>query len=57
VRPAARATGVLLAGVEPADPLTVGTVAALCLGTAAVACLRPALRAARIAPLAALQAE
>jgi ABC-type lipoprotein release transport system permease subunit len=47
----------LLAGVEPADPLTIGVVAALCLATAAVGCLRPAMRAAHIAPLAALKGE
>jgi predicted permease len=55
--PAARAMGVLLAGVEPADPLTIGGVAALCLVTAAAGCLRPAVTAARVEPLAALRGE
>lgn len=55
--PAARAMGALLAGVTPADPLTLGGVALLCLTTALVGCLRPALRALRVAPLAVLRAE
>jgi putative ABC transport system permease protein len=55
--PAARAMGALLAGVEPADPPTVGAVAALCLVTAVVGCVRPAVRAARVDPLAALRTE
>lgn len=55
--PAARAMGILLAGVEPADPLTIGAVAALCLATALAGCLRPTVRAARADPLAALRAE
>jgi len=55
--PAARAMGALLAGVEPADPLTLGVVSALCLVTAVVGCVRPAMRAVHVAPLAALRAE
>jgi len=55
--PSARAMGALLAGIDPADPLTIGVVGAVCLGTAVVGCLRPAVRAARITPLAALRAE
>ena len=55
--PSARAMRALLAGVEPADPLTIGAVTGLCLATAIVGCLRPAMRAARVAPLAALRAE
>jgi hypothetical protein len=55
--PAARAMGALLAGVEPADPLTLGAVAALCLAAAGIGCLRPAVRAARTDPLAALRAD
>ena len=54
---AARTMGALLAGVPPEDPVTVGTAAALCLATALVGCLRPALRAARIDPATALRAE
>ena len=55
--PAARAMGALLAGVRPADPAAMGAAAALCLATALVGCLRPALRAARIDPATALRAE
>jgi putative ABC transport system permease protein len=45
----------LLYEVEPADPLTLATVAALLLTTALLACLVPALRAMRIEPVAALR--
>ena len=55
--PAARAMGALLAGIEPADPLTLGVVSALCLAAAGIGCLRPAVRAARADPLAAMRAE
>jgi ABC-type lipoprotein release transport system permease subunit len=47
----------LLAGVRPEDPLTITVAAALCLATAAVGCLRPALQAARVDPATALRAE
>jgi ABC-type lipoprotein release transport system permease subunit len=49
--------GALLAGVTPADPMTLAAVAFLCLTTALVGCLRPALRASRVAPLDALRSE
>jgi putative ABC transport system permease protein len=49
--------GALLFGVRPADPLTLAVAALLCLATAVVGCLRPALRAARVDPLSALRAD
>ena len=53
----ARTMGALLAGVRPEDPVTVGMAAALCLTTALLGCLRPALRAARVDPATALRAD
>jgi ABC-type antimicrobial peptide transport system permease subunit len=47
----------LLFGVGPLDPLTFAAVAALLLTVAALASAAPALRAARVAPTAALNAE
>ena len=55
--PAARAMGALLAGVTPADPLTLAAVAVLCLATAIAGCLRPALSASRVEPTMALRAD
>ena len=52
-----RGMGALLADVQPADPLALGAAAALCLLTAAIGFLRPALNAARADPLVALRAE
>jgi putative ABC transport system permease protein len=54
---AARGMSALLFGVRPADPLTIAVAAALCLVTAVAGCLRPAMTAARVDPLAALRAE
>lgn len=54
---AARGMGALLFGVRPEDPLTIAVATALCLATAVVGCLRPAMRAARVDPLSALRAE
>jgi predicted permease len=54
---AARGMGALLAGVEPADPLTLVAAATLCLTTAVVGGLRPAIRAARVDPVIALREE
>jgi predicted permease len=53
----ARTMGALLAGVRPADPATMAAAAALCVATALVGCLRPALRAARVDPMAALRSD
>jgi predicted permease len=47
----------LLVGVSPADPWTLGTVAATLLGVSILAALAPAMRAARIDPVEALRAE
>jgi len=46
-----------LYGVSPMDPLTLGGVAALLAGSALLACLLPALKAARADPLETLKAE
>jgi len=54
---AARGMSALLFGVRPDDPLTLAAAAALCLATAVVGCLRPALRAAHVDPLTALRSE
>jgi predicted permease len=54
---AARGMGALLVGVRPEDPLTITIATVLCLATALVGCLRPALRATRVDPLSALRAE
>lgn len=54
---AARAMSALLFGVEPGDPLTIGGAALLCLATAIIAALRPALNAARVDPVRALKSD
>jgi ABC-type antimicrobial peptide transport system permease subunit len=54
---AARAMSALLFGVRPEDPLTISVAAVLCLATAVLGSLRPALRAARVDPMSALRAE
>ena len=53
----ARLLGALLYGVGPADPATLGAVAALLCLVALAACLVPALRAGRIDPLRVLREE
>jgi predicted permease len=45
----------LLFGVSPADPLALGGVGVLLTAVATMACLVPALRAARVTPLVALR--
>ena len=54
---AARGMGAVLAGIGPADLPTLLAVAALCLGTAVIGGLRPAIRAARVDPVIALREE
>ena len=54
---AARAMASLLFGVRPDDPATIAVAASACFLTAVAACVRPALRAARIDPIAALRAD
>ena len=54
---AARGMSALLFGVQPGDPLTIGAAALACFAIAATACVRPALRAARISPITALRAN
>jgi predicted permease len=54
---AARLLESLLAGVQPADALTFATAAALCLITALLGTLLPALRAVRADPTAIMRAE
>jgi putative ABC transport system permease protein len=54
---AARGMGTLLAGIEPADPLTLLAAAAICLLTAVVGGLRPAVRAALVDPVIALRED
>jgi predicted permease len=54
---AAKAMSALLFGVEPGDPLTIAAAATLCLATAIVAALRPAINAARVDPIKALKAD
>lgn len=47
----------LLVGVSPADPRTLGAVAATLIGIALVASIAPAIRAARVDPVESLRAE
>jgi putative ABC transport system permease protein len=47
----------LLYQITPQDPMTLGVVAILLMGVAAVACLLPALRATRINPVSALRSD
>src|SRR5262249_37958445 len=54
---AARGMGALLVGVRPEDPWTLGLAVLLCFATAMAGSLLPALRAARVDPLAAVRAE
>jgi putative ABC transport system permease protein len=53
----ARLLRTLLYGVQPTDPMTFASVAAILLTVALLASLVPALRAARLDPVAALKAD
>jgi putative ABC transport system permease protein len=52
-----RAMQSLLVGVDPWDPPTVVGAVALCVITTLVGCVRPALRACRVDPIAALRSD
>jgi putative ABC transport system permease protein len=52
---AGRSMQALLFGVQPSDPVTMLTAIAVCFTTVVIGCLRPALRAARVDPIAALR--
>ena len=54
---AGRFMSTLLFGVDAADPVTLSAVAALLIGTAALAAWAPARRATRVDPMIALRAE
>ena len=50
-----RGMSALLFGVPPHDPVALGAAVALCLATAVVGCVRPAVRAARVDPMTAMR--
>jgi putative ABC transport system permease protein len=54
---AARVLEAFLFGVTPRDPITLTIASLVLLGVSVVACLIPAIRAARVDPLIALRAE
>jgi ABC-type antimicrobial peptide transport system permease subunit len=54
---AARAMAALLASVGPADGATLAVAGTLCLAMVIAGCFFPALRAARVDPMAAIKAE
>lgn len=47
----------LLFGIAPTDARTIAAAVALCIVTAVIGCLRPAIRAARVDPIIALRQE
>jgi putative ABC transport system permease protein len=54
---AGRAMQALLVGIRPGDPLTIAAATTVCFATIILGCLRPAARAARVDPMAALRPE
>jgi putative ABC transport system permease protein len=48
---------VLLFGVQPSDPATLGAVMATIVGVATVACILPAWKASRVDPIVVLREE
>ena len=48
---------IVLFGVLPTDPLTIGVVSLLLIGTACFACYIPARRASKLDPVVALRCE
>jgi ABC-type antimicrobial peptide transport system permease subunit len=54
---AGRAMQALLVGVRPGDPLTIIAATMVCFATVILGCVRPAARAARVDPMAALRPE
>jgi predicted permease len=54
---AGRAMQALLVGIRPGDPMTMLAAATVCFATVVLGCLRPAARAARVDPMAALRPE
>jgi ABC-type antimicrobial peptide transport system permease subunit len=54
---ATRALDSLLYGIEPTDPVTLASVAALLAAIALVACYVPARRATRVDPASSLRAD
>jgi putative ABC transport system permease protein len=54
---ATRAIAGMLFGIQPTDPLTFAGVAFVLLGSAALACIIPARRAARVDPVVAMRVE
>jgi putative ABC transport system permease protein len=54
---AGRSMRALLFGIPPTDPATIIAAVSVCLLTAMIGCIRPALRAARVDPMTALRQE
>ena len=50
-----RGMSALLFGVPPHDPVAIGAAVGLCLATAVVGCVRPAVRAAGVDPMTAMR--
>lgn len=54
---AGRGMSSLLFGVQPEDPITIASAAALCFVAAVIGCVRPAMVAARVDPATALRTD